>query len=473
MTGLSSSQDSPRPGKNDLLHRDIYRGIRVHHILLLCVFLILAGLGIFIIISQTHAVTHTAIASYQQTELEIVREAARSIQEYVYVHTVVLGRTDIRTIEQEIFKKFIEPIHLLENGDAWIYAPDHVVFDLSSDFPDEYRGKSMAQIFAIQKAFGASHYEEMTADVTNAREGVGYYIWLPEKGEEIAAWTPVTVGEYTWTVGLSTPLPEILDATGAGTTIMTSWLVFFMGLLAAVILFGAWLRADIRRSRSETALRRSNEQLRLLSGITRHDILNQLMVLRGFLELSGMEVDDEPVKGYIAKALRAASAIERDISFTKLYQDIGMQAPIWQNVRDLVEKQLQVLLPDTVRCTMDLDGIEINADPLFEKVMYALIDNTLRHGEGASEIRLSYRLTDAGDLLLCYEDNGAGIESDNKERIFSRGFGKHTGFGLFLSREILAITGITIRETGTPGAGARFGITVPKRAFRVRTPKKQ
>jgi len=41
------------------------------------------------------------------------------------------------------------------------------------------------------------------------------------------------------------------------------------------------------------------------------------------------------------------------------------------------------------------------------------------------------------------------------------GYGKHTGLGLALSREILAITGITIRETGTPGAGARFELRVP------------
>jgi hypothetical protein len=37
---------------------------------------------------------------------------------------------------------------------------------------------------------------------------------------------------------------------------------------------------------------------------------------------------------------------------------------------------------------------------------------------------------------------------------------------LFLSQEILSITGITIAETGIPGKGARFEITVPKGAYR-------
>ncbi|PKL57911.1 MAG: sensor histidine kinase, partial [Methanomicrobiales archaeon HGW-Methanomicrobiales-5] len=49
-----------------------------------------------------------------------------------------------------------------------------------------------------------------------------------------------------------------------------------------------------------------------------------------------------------------------------------------------------------------------------------------------------------------------------------RGFGKHTGLGLFLSREILSITGISITETGTPDKGVRFEIHVPKDVCRCK-----
>jgi signal transduction histidine kinase len=64
------------------------------------------------------------------------------------------------------------------------------------------------------------------------------------------------------------------------------------------------------------------------------------------------------------------------------------------------------------------------------------------------------------------EDDGDGIIAEEKEKIFERGFGKNTGLGLALSREILAITGITITETGEPGKGARFEIAVPKGMWR-------
>ena len=39
-------------------------------------------------------------------------------------------------------------------------------------------------------------------------------------------------------------------------------------------------------------------------------------------------------------------------------------------------------------------------------------------------------------------------------------------FGSYPMREILAITGITITENGTPGKGARFEIAVPKGMYR-------
>jgi signal transduction histidine kinase len=70
------------------------------------------------------------------------------------------------------------------------------------------------------------------------------------------------------------------------------------------------------------------------------------------------------------------------------------------------------------------------------------------------------------------EDDGPGIPEENKERIFEKGFGNNTGLGLFLTREILGITGITIRETGEPGTGARFELTVPPGSYRFTDPGK-
>jgi signal transduction histidine kinase len=100
------------------------------------------------------------------------------------------------------------------------------------------------------------------------------------------------------------------------------------------------------------------------------------------------------------------------------------------------------------------------ADPLLNKVFYNLLENTARHSERATYVRFRTELA-GDDLLIIYEDDGVGIFEEEKEIIFEKGQGKHFGLGLFFTREILSITGITIHEEGKYGEGARFVIRVP------------
>ena len=83
-----------------------------------------------------------------------------------------------------------------------------------------------------------------------------------------------------------------------------------------------------------------------------------------------------------------------------------------------------------------------------------------------TRIRIRPEESDRG-ISIVYEDDGIGIPHAEKEKLFERGFGRQTGFGLFLAREILAITDLSIRETGEPGKGVRFLIEVPPGFYRL------
>jgi signal transduction histidine kinase len=229
----------------------------------------------------------------------------------------------------------------------------------------------------------------------------------------------------------------------------------------------ALAREVAERRRMEDALRQANEKITMLSSITRHDIRNQLMALRGYLELSRNKISDPVVLEYLEKEDRAAEAIGRQIEFTKYYEDIGVNAPEWQDIARLVRAAAaQLPLTDTTTVIIDIPPLVVFADRLIEKVFYNLLENTLRHGGPVTRIQLSFRETDPGAEIV-YEDNGVGIPQKDKTRLFQKGFGKNTGLGLFLSREILAITGITIQEDGDPGKGVRFVIAVPKDGYRL------
>ncbi|WP_292546381.1 ATP-binding protein [Methanoregula sp.] len=216
---------------------------------------------------------------------------------------------------------------------------------------------------------------------------------------------------------------------------------------------------------AQEALTQANKKLNLLNNVTRHDILNQLTALLGFLEISKQDTKDPNLMKYLVKEETAANAIRNQILFTRDYQNIGVYSPHWHNVAETVALATASIDSRAIFIRANIPPYEIYADPLLEKVFYNLIENSIRHGEHVTEVSLrTVERADSLDIII--EDNGVGIPEAEKEKIFRREYYKNTGFGLFLSREILAITNLTIRETGTPGQGARFVIGIPREHFR-------
>jgi len=223
----------------------------------------------------------------------------------------------------------------------------------------------------------------------------------------------------------------------------------------------ATVRDSTQRRRMEHSVQEANRKLSLLSGITRHDVVNQLTILQGYRKIAAMKEVDPVVADLLGKIDTAAQIIASQIEFTKTYEELGVAAPAWFRLDGIIARsgKPEVMVLDACR------NAEVFADPMIERVFFNLFDNAMRHGERVTKIAVSCKQASDG-LLIIVEDNGIGIPLDEKEKIFEKGFGKNTGFGLFLVREILAITGITVTETGEPGKGARFEIVVPKGMYR-------
>jgi PAS domain S-box-containing protein len=211
-------------------------------------------------------------------------------------------------------------------------------------------------------------------------------------------------------------------------------------------------------------LEQANYRIELMSGITRHDMGNQLQIILAYLGLVEMEASSPELKNYFEIIETACFSIRNQIKFMKLYKEIGTQKPDWQ---DLNQKIPRVPKSGIIELVVDIpNGLKIYSDMMIEKVFENLLDNSIRHGEKVSRIKVSAILKDS-ELMIIWEDNGIGVPEENKEKIFQQGFGKNTGLGLYLIKKNLELTGIKIKEVGEFKKGARFEILVPKNKYRI------
>lgn len=232
------------------------------------------------------------------------------------------------------------------------------------------------------------------------------------------------------------------------------------------------LTCDIaERKRIEAALAMANQKLLLLSQITRHDISNRVFALLVNLELAKEQVailKDPEIEENIQSMEKNIAGIQAQVAFAKDYQEIGAQTPKWHPVDAVIRAAAEQLNLGDTAVEINTGETEIFSDPMIGRVFYNLIDNALRHGGRVTRITFSYNLTGSSLGIICADD-GVGIPDMDKQHIFTKGFGKDSGLGLFLIQEILAITGITIRECGRYGEGACFALQVPEGQFRIGT----
>lgn len=240
-----------------------------------------------------------------------------------------------------------------------------------------------------------------------------------------------------------------------------------IALALSNVLGGRFDRLNDERARHRTSLELANKKLRLLGAMTRHDIKNQMTVLQNWMEIARSREIGQDASEDIKKAMDLAKAIDAQLDFMAMYELVGTEEGKWLALSTELASGISGIEIGGVSMDVKLEGVEVFADPMLNMVFRNLVVNTLMHGGKVSKIRIYMDRDDHG-IRIVYEDDGVGIPLENKERIFEKGFGRHTGYGLFLAREILRMTGMRLSETGVPGKGARFEIAVPEDKHRCR-----
>jgi PAS domain S-box-containing protein len=217
------------------------------------------------------------------------------------------------------------------------------------------------------------------------------------------------------------------------------------------------------RTRMERALQEANKKLNIFTSIARHDIQNKITVLLGYLGRAKKMITDPVVLDYLDRQEQAAKAIRNEINLTREFKDLGASPPEWQNVRLVLEGIIRQQDPKIVIFTVDMPEIEVYADGQLDRVFERLFDTAVPSDAMPRHIRIS-TLPKEKNLILVIGFDSAGIRPEDKEGIFEvQGSGNR---GLFIAREILSLTGITLKETGEYGSNTHFEIGIPDTYFR-------
>ena len=204
-----------------------------------------------------------------------------------------------------------------------------------------------------------------------------------------------------------------------------------------------------------------NEKLGVVGKFTRHDARNKLSIItmNTFLAKQKLTTNHGTIE-YLSEIESACGQMERIFEFARIYEKLGVEELVYVDVKKTLEEATRLFSDFRINVVNDCHGLIVLADSLLRQLFYNLIDNSLKHGKKVSRIRVRYKEIENKHLELVYEDDGVGIPEPEKEKIFLEGYGKGTGYGLYLIRQMCKVYGWTIKETSKQG-GAQLTMTIP------------
>jgi len=234
------------------------------------------------------------------------------------------------------------------------------------------------------------------------------------------------------------------------------------------------LVSDItERNKAEEALRLAmdklllvNEKLNVTGRLTRHDIRNRVSGIEGNIHvLKKLYPDCEDMIKRLDTIDQSCKSIVKILDFAKMYEELGAKELSFIDVENTLDEAVGLFSAHLImKVANECHGLKVLADSFLRQLFYNMIDNSEKHGETVTKIVVRYVKVDQDKLNLIYEDNGVGVSTDNKSKLFKEGFSTSgsTGYGLNLIRRIMDVYGWAIQEDGIPGKGAKFVITIPR-----------
>ncbi|MDD1702558.1 MAG: PAS domain S-box protein [Methanoregula sp.] len=379
------------------------------------------------------------------TDLVHANQKLKKTQEMLE-ETIVARTNELRGINQQLYEEMARREKMEQQFQRTQFAMDNaadLVFWVNRNARIDYANKA---------AVASLGYED--SDVSSFLFGDIFSISLQKSWGDL--WEQLRMeGTLTCKAGM---------IKNDGTSVPVEMVIRFMEYHGSE--FACCFSRDIsERARMEQAIQLANKKLNILTSLARHDIQNKITVLLGFLGRIRKKEKDPVILGYLDRQELAAKAIRDEITLTRDFKDLGSNPPEWLTLAGIITHVAESYAQRPVSFSVDLPEVSLYADPQIGRVFSRLFDNALSGNPAPAAIRINSREDDIG-LVIVLDYSSAGISPDQKETLFamgSEGFGQN---GLYIVREILSLTGISIHESGIFGQNTRFEITVPPSSYR-------
>src|SRR6266446_4431481 len=221
--------------------------------------------------------------------------------------------------------------------------------------------------------------------------------------------------------------------------------------------------------------------------IAAHELRNPLTVLRGYVQMLLLQTRRGKGPKLLPTQEEALQSIDRSttelVEFTEDLLDVTrLQGGVWQlhpeptDLVALVERTVKRLQTTTSKHTLcvvtTLPSLVVYADPRrIEQVLSNLIGNAIKYSPNGGPIEITlWEAMDTQEARLSVRDYGIGIPEKDQARIFGH-FARAsnadtykisgTGFGLYLSHELVERHNGRIWFESKEGQGTTFFIALP------------
>lgn len=233
----------------------------------------------------------------------------------------------------------------------------------------------------------------------------------------------------------------------------------------------ALARDTSERKQYEEKLKEQRDNLQLLNEVVRHDIRNDLTVIKGYADLltdhidEGGETELETVQQKAEEAI-GLTKTARDLANVMLQSDAEKQRI---SLAHTLESQIEESRSGDAVAIVTVEGaipdVSVTADNMLEAVFRNLLQNAIQHNDKAvPEVAVTAEESD-DSVRVRIADNGPGIPDSRKDEIFARGEkgleSAGTGLGLYLVETLVDRYGGDVWVEDAEPEGAVFVVELP------------